>query len=436
MRMVDLIVKKKNGGFHTKDEIDFIVNGFTQGEIPDYQMSAWLMAVCFCGMGEEETSYLTMAMTNSGDCMDLSDLPGIKVDKHSTGGVGDTTTLVIAPIVAACGGTVAKMSGRGLGHTGGTLDKLESIPNMDVELPADTFKGIVKRIGVCVSGQTGNLVPADKLMYALRDVTGTVNSIPLIASSVMSKKLASGADAIVLDVKTGNGAFMQELEDSKALARTMVQIGAHLGRRIIALITDMDQPLGLAVGNGLEVREAVEVLTGKVKKGEPLYEICMLLAAHMLVISDLAADEEEGRAKAEEALVSGRGFAKLKEMVSAQGGDPSMLDAPDSLCNVREKIPVCAEKGGFVASMNAIEIGIAAQLLGAGRAAKNDVIDPAVGLVMHKRVGDPVDAGEAIATLYVNDDRRLQEAQKRLLDAVCIQPQKPENRPIVYGVIK
>jgi len=338
--------------------------------------------------------------------------------------------------VAACGGTVAKMSGRGLGHTGGTLDKLESIPNMDVELPADTFMEIVKCTGVCVSGQTGNLVPADKLMYALRDVTGTVNSIPLIASSVMSKKLASGADAIVLDVKTGNGAFMQTLEDSKTLARTMVQIGTHLGRRIIALITDMDQPLGLAVGNGLEVREAVEVLTGKIKKGEPLYEICMLLAAHMLVISDLAANEDEGRTMAEEALASGRAFAKFREMVAAQGGDPSVLDTPDSLCRVREKIPVLAEKGGFVASVNSIEIGTAAQLLGAGRATKDDVIDPAVGLVMHKRVGDPIAVGEPIATLYVNDDRRLQEAKARLLAAVHIEVFQPEKRSIIYDVIK
>ena len=304
MRAVDLILKKKNGGVMSKPEIEWLVDGFVKGKVPDYQMAAWMMAVCFQGMNPQETGALTDVMMRSGGMVDLSALPGVKVDKHSTGGVGDTTTLIVAPLVAACGGTVAKMSGRGLGHTGGTLDKLESVPGVNVEIPMERFFEIVKEIGLCVMGQTEGLVPADKRMYALRDVTGTVSSIPLIASSVMSKKLAAGADAIVLDVKMGTGAFMQTLPEAQALARTMVEIGAHMGRRTVALVTDMNQPLGMAVGNGLEVREAIELLAGKIPSGDPLYEVSMLLASHMLLLSGLAKDEAGARAKLTQALAS------------------------------------------------------------------------------------------------------------------------------------
>ena len=332
MRAVDLILKKKNGGVMSKPEIEWLVDGFVKGKVPDYQMAAWMMAVCFQGMNPQETGALTDVMMRSGGMVDLSALPGVKVDKHSTGGVGDTTTLIVAPLVAACGGTVAKMSGRGLGHTGGTLDKLESVPGVNVEIPMERFFEIVKEIGLCVMGQTEGLVPADKRMYALRDVTGTVSSIPLIASSVMSKKLAAGADAIVLDVKMGTGAFMQTLPEAQALARTMVEIGAHMGRRTVALVTDMNQPLGMAVGNGLEVREAIELLAGKIPSGDPLYEVSMLLASHMLLLSGLAKDEAEARAKLTQALASGAGLQKLGAMLRALGGDVRCIEEPDSLC--------------------------------------------------------------------------------------------------------
>ena len=321
MRMVDLIMKTRHGEPLSKNEIEAIVSGFTSGKIPDYQMSAWMMAVCLKGMGAKQTAELTMAMMNSGDTVDLSDLNGIKVDKHSTGGVGDSTTLIAAPLVAACGGTVAKLSGRGLGHTGGTLDKLESVPGVNIELSMERFKEIVSQIGVCVMGQTGNFVPADKLMYALRDVTGTVEGIPLIASSVMSKKLASGSDAIVLDVKAGSGAFMHTPEDAETLARTMVDIGNRMGRRTMALITDMNQPLGLAVGNALEIIEVYDALSGKLDKNDPLLSVSLTLAGKMLILSNLAGDMADAKAKLIRALESGEGLNKLKLMLSAMGGD-------------------------------------------------------------------------------------------------------------------
>ena len=438
MRMVDLIIDKREGKTHTREEINYIIREYTAGNIPDYQMSAWLMAVCWQGMTEREVSELTSAMMHSGDVVDLSDLPGIKVDKHSTGGVGDTTTLVIAPLVAACGGTVAKMSGRGLGHTGGTLDKLESVPGVCIEKNIDEFKDIVRRIGLCVIGQSGNLVPADKLMYALRDVTGTVESIPLIASSIMSKKLAAGTDAIVLDVKCGTGAFMHTPEQAKKLARTMVKIGDALGRKTVALITDMDQPLGMAVGNGLEVREAIEVLSGKIKEGDMLYEVCMLLAENMLRLSDMAADDKEAREKLTEAIKTGAGLKKLEQMLTALGARDAKacIADPDTLCTVKKKVPVYLNGEGYITGMHAADIGNAAQKLGAGRAEKTDIIDPAVGLVMHKRRGDFVKAGEPVATMYVNDESRLEEAEKTLRGAIELGAEKPEHEPMVYDVIK
>ena len=438
MRMVDLIEKKVNGGTLSNEEIAFIVNGFTDGSIPDYQMAAFQMAVVFQGMTDRETADLTMAMMHSGEVVDLSDLRGVKVDKHSTGGVGDTTTLVIAPLVAACGGTVAKMSGRGLGHTGGTLDKLESIPGVCIEQPMSRFKEIVNKIGVAVIGQTGNLVPADKKMYALRDVTATVRSIPLIASSIMSKKLAAGTDAIVLDVKTGTGAFMSTVDEAEKLAHLMVSIGKLVGRDCVAIITDMNQPLGLAVGNALEVREAVELLSGKIPAGDPLYEVCMLLGTHMMILSKLASTEVEAREKLETALSSGAGLMKLREMIAAEGGDPSYIDIDriNELCKVKATLNVYPKRSGYISSMNAERIGTAAQILGAGRATKEESIDPAVGLVMKKRLGDFVRADEPLCVMYVNDESKLNAALEMFHSAFEYSGKKPDYRPMVYDVVR
>ena len=435
MRAVDIIEKKREGLALSAEEIGWLVHGFVVGEIPDYQMSAFLMAVCFSGMDDRETTDLTLAMMRSGDIVDLSDIPGVKVDKHSTGGVGDTTTLVVAPLVAACGGRVAKMSGRGLGHTGGTLDKLESIPGFQVELPMQRFKEQVKILGLAVVGQSQNLDPADKKLYALRDVTGTVRSIPLIASSVMSKKLAAGADAIVLDVKVGTGAFVSTLEEAQKLAATMVEIGKRLGRRVTAVITDMNQPLGLAVGNALEVREAVELLSGKIPAGDPLYEVCMLLAGHMLLLSGLADTELIARQMLVQALTCGAALNKLRDMAAAQGADASYIDANkvNELCAAKSKIPVFLNKGGRVSRMDAYKIGVAAQLLGAGRAKKEDNVDHAVGLIMHKRLGDTVTSDDPICTFYVNDERNLQAATALLREAISLEKGGPS---MVYGVLQ
>ena len=416
MRMVDLIVKTRRKEALSDDEIHAIVSGFTKGEIPDYQMSAWMMAVCLEGMTKREISELTLAMMNSGEIVKLDDLAGVKVDKHSTGGVGDSTTLIAAPLVAACGGTVAKMSGRGLGHTGGTLDKLESVPGVSVELTMERFKQIVADIGLCVMGQTKNLVPADKLMYALRDVTGTVEGIPLIASSIMSKKLASGAEAIVLDVKAGSGAFMHNAEDAERLARTMVDIGNHMGRRTMALITDMNQPLGLAVGNGLEIIEAMEALSGKLDENDHLLNVSLMLAAKMLM----------------EKLASGEGLNRLKKMLYAMGGKEEYIENPDKLAAVKRLVDVYPDDSGYIGDMRAESIGVAAQLLGAGRAKKGDIIDPATGLVMHVRRGDRVTKHDPIATMYVNDDSHLEDAVAMLKSAVAITAQKPNDIPMVY----
>lgn len=432
MRMVDLILKTRHGEPLSNDEIRAIVTGFTSGEIPDYQMSAWMMAVCMNGIGAEQTAALTMEMMYSGDTVDLSELKGIKVDKHSTGGVGDSTTLIAAPLVAACGGTVAKLSGRGLGHTGGTLDKLESVPGVSVELSMDRFKGIVEDIGLCVMGQTGNFVPADKLMYALRDVTGTVESVPLIASSIMSKKLASGSDAIVLDVKAGSGAFMHTPQDAEVLAKTMVDIGQRMGRKTTALITDMNQPLGLAVGNALEIVEAYDALSGKLDKNDPLLSVSLTLASKMLVLSNLAKDASDATDKLTKALKSGAGLNKLKQMLIALGGRDEYVDAPEKLINVKKIIDIYTEKAGYIGDMYANMIGTSAQLLGAGRAKKGDIIDPSTGLIMHIRRGDCVSPGNPIATMYVNDDSHLNVAKHMLLDSISILDEPPTPMPMVY----
>ncbi|HML68699.1 MAG TPA: thymidine phosphorylase [Clostridia bacterium] len=438
MRMVDCIEKKVNHEELTHDEIQFIVDGFVSGEIPDYQMSALMMAIVLNDMNEREAADLTLSMMCSGDTVDLSDLPGVKVDKHSSGGVGDTTTLVIAPLVAACGGTVAKMSGRGLAFSGGTLDKLESIPGVNIGQPIARFKEIVRKTGVCVIGQTGNLVPADKKMYALRDVTGTVQSVPLIAASIMSKKLAAGSDAIVLDVKVGSGAFMKTVDDAKRLAGLMVKMGKHLKREVVAVVTDMNQPLGLSVGNALEFREAVQLLSGQLPTGDPLLEVCLLLGTQMLLLSKLAKSDEEARGMLQQAIDNGAGLSKLRAMIHELGGDETLLtlEGMDKLCRVKRQVPVTAEKSGYVIGMQAELIGRAAQVLGAGRETKEDVIDPAVGLIMHKRVGDPIQAGEAICTLYVNDEKNLDDAISTMKEAVQIGAKPDHVAPMVYAVIR
>ena len=437
MRFVDLIEKKADGFSLSKEEIEFMVNGFVDGSIPDYQMSSMMMAILQKDMSDQETADLTMAMMHSGDVVDLSDLPGIKLDKHSTGGVGDTTTLVVAPLVAACGGTVAKMSGRGLGHTGGTLDKLESIPGTVVEIPLERFKEIVRKCGVAVIGQSADLDPADKKMYALRDVTATVRSIPLIASSIMSKKLASGADGIVLDVKTGTGAFMRTLEESERLARTMVSIGKLTGKKVTALITDMNQPLGNAVGNALEVKEAVELLSGKIPSTDPLYEVCMLLGANMLMIAGLVDNEEDARNMLKEKIENGEGLSRLQEMITLQSGNGAYLDMDhiDELIHVSQIIDVPSRKDGYVSRMMAEKIGTAAQMLGAGRAVKEDVIDPCTGLVMKVRCGNRVRINDPLCTLYVNDDRNLNEVKELLYEAIEISDTPVQPVPMIHAII-
>ncbi|MBD0406979.1 pyrimidine-nucleoside phosphorylase [Bacillus siamensis] len=400
MRMVDLIVKKQNGKELTTEEIQFFVKGYTDGSIPDYQASALAMAIYFQDMTDRERADLTMAMVNSGETIDLSAIEGIKVDKHSTGGVGDTTTLVLAPLVAALGVPVAKMSGRGLGHTGGTIDKLEAIEGFHVELSKDEFIKLVNRDKVAVIGQSGNLTPADKKLYALRDVTGTVNSIPLIASSIMSKKIAAGADAIVLDVKTGAGAFMKTDEDAVNLAKAMVRIGNNVGRQTMAVISDMSQPLGFAIGNALEVQEAIDTLRGE--GPEDLNELVLTLGSQMVVLAKKAETLEEARTKLQEVMKNGKALEKFKEFLSNQGGDASVVDEPSKLPQAAYKIDVPAKEAGVVSEIIADEIGVAAMLLGAGRATKEDEIDLAVGIMLRKKVGDKVEKGEPLVTLYAN----------------------------------
>ncbi|MED4719657.1 pyrimidine-nucleoside phosphorylase [Bacillus atrophaeus] len=410
MRMVDIIIKKQNGKELTSEEIQFFVNGYTDGSIPDYQASALAMAIFFQDMTDRERADLTMAMVNSGETIDLSAIEGIKVDKHSTGGVGDTTTLVLAPLVAALDVPVAKMSGRGLGHTGGTIDKLEAIEGFHVELSKDEFIKLVNRDKVAVIGQSGNLTPADKKLYALRDVTGTVNSIPLIASSIMSKKIAAGADAIVLDVKTGAGAFMKTDEDAVNLAKAMVRIGNNVGRQTMAVISDMSQPLGFAIGNALEVKEAIDTLKGE--GPEDLHELVLTLGSQMVVLAKKAAMLDEAREKLIEVMKNGKALEKFKDFLKNQGGDSSVVDDPSKLPQAAYKIDVPAKEAGVVSEIVADEIGVAAMLLGAGRATKEDDIDLAVGIMLRKKVGDKVEKGEALVTLYANRENVDQVTEK------------------------
>ena len=417
MRVVDLIEKKQAGLALSQEEINFLIAGYTDGTIPDYQMSALAMAIYFQGMTEEEASYLTMAMVKSGDEIDLSAIHGVKVDKHSTGGVGDTTTLVLAPLVAACGVPVAKMSGRGLGHTGGTTDKLEAIPGFSVTLLPQDFIDHVNRYKIAVVGQSGNLTPADKKLYALRDVTGTVQSIPLIASSIMSKKIAAGADAIVLDVKTGEGAFMKTLADAEALAHTMVKIGHQVGRKTLAVISDMSQPLGYMIGNALEVKEAIQTLQGK--GPEDLTELCLVLGGQMLLAANRVASLEEGKALLQEQIDSGRALEVFKTFLANQGGDTRIVDNPDLLPQARYQIPLLAQSSGVVSQWVADEVGVAAMMLGAGRETKEDIIDPAVGIELCAKVGDPIQEGQPLAILHSNRED-VSEVLARLSAAISI----------------
>ena len=436
MHYTELIEKKRDGFTHTKEEIEFIIRGVTDGSMPDYQLTSWMMAVCFRGMTDEETAYLTDAMMHSGDVVDLSDLEGVKVDKHSTGGVGDTTTLIVAPLVAACGGTVAKVSGRGLAHSGGTLDKLESVPGVSVEKGLDEFKRIVRKTGLCVVGQSGNLDPADKRMYALRDVSGTVPSIPLIASSIMSKKLASGAEAIVLDVKTGGGAFMRTVDEARKLASLMVKIGRHLGRNTVAVITDMDRPLGMAVGNGLEMREAIEGLTGKIPYNDPLMQVSFVLAGRLLMLSNIASTQEDAEIMLKKAVEDGSGFTRLRSMLEEMGGDVRYVDDPNLLVRTKRIVPIYKDCTGYIKKLDAKSIGLAALLLGAGREKAGDTVDPAVGILMKKRCGDRIEKDEPIAYMYVNDETNLDEAVSKLVNAVCVADEKPEDEALVYDIIE
>lgn len=401
MRMVDLIEKKRDGNELSKEEIEYIVTNYTNGKIPDYQVSALLMAIFYQDMTNEEITNLTLAIANSGDVIDLSSLEGIKVDKHSTGGVGDTTTLILAPLVASVGVTVAKMSGRGLGYTGGTLDKLEAIPGFQIELSDEAFVRIVNESKVAVIGQSGNLAPADKKLYALRDVTATVDSLPLIASSIMSKKIAAGADAIVLDVTTGDGAFMKNIEDARRLAKTMTSIGKLANRETVAVISDMSEPLGEAIGNSLEVVEAIETLQGN--GPEDLVEMCYALGSQMVVLAGKAKTTDEARTLLQEALESGKALAKFKEMIQNQGGDPAIVEHPERILTARYTMELPAKQSGVVSKIVANELGIAAMMLGAGRKTKEDDIDHAVGLKLHKKIGDTVTKGESLLTIYSND---------------------------------
>lgn len=437
MRVYDLILKKRNGSALTKEEIDYLINGYVKGDIPDYQMSALMMAIYFKGMTEEETLNLTGAMVNSGDTIDLSAIPGVKVDKHSTGGVGDTTTIVLAPLVAAAGVPVAKLSGQALGHTGGTLDKLESIPGFKTEMPLADLVEAVRKIGVAVAGQTGNLVPADKLLYALRDVTATVDSMPLIAGSIMSKKLAAGADALVLDVKTGDGAFLKKSEEAFELARMMVAIGNGAGRKTVAVVTNMDQPLGSAVGNALEVKEAIQTLKGEGPLD--LEELCLVLGGWMLTLAGKCSEPDEGRELLKESIRSGAALQKFKDLVRNQHGDEKVADDLSLLPQVENQIAVMATASGYVQRLEAEAIGLAAMNLGAGRENKDSVIDPAVGIVINKKIGDPVQAGESLATIHARADaqaEQLNSVQEMIIEAYELQDEMVEKEELILGVVE
>lgn len=433
MRMVDLILKKRNSGELNEEEIRFIIEGFTNETIPDYQMSALSMAIYFNGMTEKETAALTMEMVKSGDVIDLSNIQGKKVDKHSTGGVGDKISLIVAPLVASIGIPVAKMSGRGLGHTGGTIDKLESFPGFNVELTEEQFTKQVNDIKMSIIGQTGNLTPADKRLYALRDVTATVDSIPLIASSIMSKKIAAGADSIVLDVKTGSGAFMKSFDDAKALAEEMVAIGKNVGRKTVAVITDMDQPLGFEIGNANEVKEAIEVLSGK--DVTDLKTIALTIAGHMAVLGEFYQTFEEAYADLEKRMADGHALEVFRQFVAAQGGDASLVDDLSKLPQAKYETTFVAKQAGYVESIIADEVGVAAMLLGAGRATKDDQLDFAAGITLEKKVGDKVEAGDVIAVLRSNKED-MTSALERMDHAYTIGATEPTARPLVHAVIQ
>ena len=433
MRMYDIILKKRANLPLTDEEIRFVIDGYVKGEIPDYQVSALLMTIVFNGMNARELGTLTLAMAQSGNMVDLSNIDGITVDKHSTGGVGDKTTLIIAPLVAACGGKVAKMSGRGLGHTGGTIDKMESIPNLEVSLEKDAFINQVNKIGLAVIGQSEGLAPADKKLYALRDVTGTVDSIPLIASSVMSKKLASGAQAILLDVKVGSGAFMKNIEDARELAKAMVDIGKENGRSVKAILTDMDRPLGHAIGNALEIREVIDTLKGH--GPEDLTHECIIMAAHMLVLSHIC-DYETALSRVQEALDSGAALERLRMMIDAQDGDSRVIDDESLLAIGKFTYDVTAPQGGYITHMNTEQCGIASVMLGAGRTVKDGPIDYSAGIVMHKKTGDAVSMGERIATLYASDESLFTNAAQTYLAAITIGNTAPKVVDTILDVVE
>ena len=433
MRMYDLILKKKQGGELSTDEIRYMIEGFTEGSIPDYQMSAMTMAICFRGMTPRETVDLTLAMRDSGDVLDLSGIKGVKVDKHSTGGVGDKTSLALTPIIAALGVPVAKMSGRGLGHTGGTIDKLECFDGFTTALSEEQFAGNVNTIGIAIAGQTANLAPADKKLYALRDVTATVDQMSLIASSIMSKKLASGSDAIVLDVKTGNGAFLKKLEDSRALAKEMVSIGTMAGKKTVPVITDMDQPLGRAVGNSLEVREAIDTLRGE--GPADFKEVVFALGSQMLMLAGRAADEKEARALMEGVIEDGSALDKFAQFVRAQGGDAAPVYDTSLLTVAGKTLEVTAKESGYVHRILAEDIGIACMTLGGGRETKESAIDLSVGIILEKKNGDAVSDGEVLATIYGNDDAKMQAAYEKIAHAYEIAKEPAAFVPVVREYI-
>jgi len=433
MRALDLIIKKRDKQPLTKTEIDFLIDGYAHDQVPDYQMSAWAMAVLLNGMTDQEITDLTMAMAHSGEVLDLSDFGGMVVDKHSTGGVGDKTTLSVAPMVAACGLPVGKMSGRGLGFSGGTIDKLESIPGYRSDLTTDEFLSQLKSIGIVLTGQSADLAPADGKLYSLRDVTGTVQSIPLIASSVMSKKIAGGADAIVLDVKVGKGAFMQTLEEARKLADVMVSIGKLSGRRVIAVLSPMDQPLGEAVGNALELKEAVEMLKGNAPEDYQYH--CMHLAAYMLILGKKAATMDDALAMAQKSIVDGSALKKLEELISAQGGDVSYINDLSRLPGAKIHTTICAEKGGWVKMVDAKDVGESSVVLGAGRSKKDDKIDPGVGIMVKVKIGEIVSEKQPLFEIHANDEERLNQVLQKLKNAVTIVDEPVEAPPYFWDVI-
>ena len=435
MRMVDLIIKKREGFELTEEEIRFWISGYVKGEIPDYQSSAMQMAILFKGMTKNEVSVLTDAMEHSGETLDLSNIKGVKVDKHSTGGVGDKTSLVLGPMVAACGGVVAKLSGRGLGHTGGTLDKLESIPGMSIAIEGKRFEEQVNNIGLAIAGQTKSLVPADKKMYALRDVTGTVESIPLIAASVMSKKLASGSDAILLDVTVGDGAFMKNMESARELASLMVEIGKKLGRNTKAIISDMSEPLGLAVGNSLEVKEAIESLHGR--GPTDLMELCYTAGSIMLVQSGIAKNVEEARKSLEENVANGKAFEKFCLMVEAQGGDVSYIKDPSKFEVAKNIVPVVATENGYISNIKALTIGVSSMKLGGGRETLEDTIDMSAGIILAKKIGDYVEKGDVLCTIYTNkDEKTYKEIIEEIYTAYSFSQFKINHTSVIKEVIE